>query len=175
MTNEPHHDARNDALQNALRPFTSSVETSLYIATTGAPDGEIAGCLVGFATQCSILPPRFLVCLSNENHTYRVAAHSNCLALHLLGEDEVDLASVFAEETGDSFDKFASCRWHRGETGAPILDDAASWVEGLILRRFDVGDHQASLLDPVDAGGRRTRVLTFQRAPSFRPGHPIPE
>ena len=163
------------SLPAALHPFTSSVEASLYVATTAAPDGETAGCLVEFATQCSILPTRFLVCISRENHTFTVASRSSCLALHLLREDQVELASLFAEETGDTVDKFGSVRWHRGKTGAPILDDCASWVEGRILGRFDVGDHEADLLDTVDGGGRRTQVLTYQHAPFFRAGHPIPE
>jgi flavin reductase (DIM6/NTAB) family NADH-FMN oxidoreductase RutF len=169
MTDEP------DALHRSLEAFTSCVETSLYVVTTAAPDGELAGCLVGFATQCSIIPPHFLVCLSAENHTYTVAARSNSLGVHLLGEDQVELASLFGEETGDSFDKFKRCRWHRGATGAPILDDCAAWFEGSVLGRFDVGDHEASLLRPVDAGGHRERVMTYQRSPSLRPGHPIPE
>lgn len=164
-----------DALQSTLHTFTSSVETSFYVVTTAASDGEVAGCLVGFATQCSILPPRFLVCLSKENHTYTVASRSSCLGIHLLGEQQIELASLFGEVTGDSVDKFRECRWHRGKTGAPILDDCASWVEGSILERFDVGDHEANLIGPVDGGGRRVRVMTYQNAPTLRPGHPIPE
>jgi flavin reductase (DIM6/NTAB) family NADH-FMN oxidoreductase RutF len=158
-----------------MEAFTSCLETSLYVVTTSASDGEMAGCLVGFATQCSVIPIRFLVCLSSENHTYEVAARSDALGIHLLEEDQVELASLFGEETGDSVDKFQHCRWHRGQTGAPILDDCAAWVEGSILERVDVGDHQANLIRPVDAGGHRARVMTYQRAPSFRPGHPIPE
>lgn len=164
-----------DPRQNAVDVFTSSVESSFYIVTTASPDGDIAGCLVGFVTQCSILPPRFLVCLSKENHTYTVAARSNCLGLHLVEERQSDLASLFGEKTGDSIDKFERCRWHRGETGAPILDDCASWFEGVILERFDVGDHEASLLRPDHTGGHRIRAMTYQRSPSLRPGHPIPE
>jgi flavin reductase (DIM6/NTAB) family NADH-FMN oxidoreductase RutF len=169
MTDEP------DALESSLDAFTSSVETSLYVVTTADPDGEMAGCLVGFATQCSMVPPRFLVCLSMENHTYRVAARSNCLGVHLLGEEQTELASLFAEQTGDSIDKFRRCHWHRGETGAPILDESAAWFEGHVLERVDLGDHQGNLIRPVDAGGRRARVMTYQRSPALRPGHPIPE
>jgi flavin reductase (DIM6/NTAB) family NADH-FMN oxidoreductase RutF len=163
------------ALQQSLEPFTSSVETALYVVTTAAPDGELAGCLVGFATQCSIIPPQFLVCLSRENHTYRVAARASCLATHLLEEGQIELESLFGEETGDSVDKFRRCRWHHGKTGAPILDDCAAWVEGVILERIDAGDHEANLLRPVDGGGHHARVTTYQRSPSLRPGHPIPE
>jgi flavin reductase (DIM6/NTAB) family NADH-FMN oxidoreductase RutF len=40
------------------------------------------------------------------------------------------------EKTGDAVPKFDRCRWHRGLTGVPILDDCAAWIEGSILSRF---------------------------------------
>jgi flavin reductase (DIM6/NTAB) family NADH-FMN oxidoreductase RutF len=164
-----------DDLRQALHPFRASVDNSLYVVTTAAPDGEMAGCLVDFATQCSIVPTRFIVCLSKANRTYSVAARSNHLGVHLLEEDQIELASLFGEQTGDSVDKFQRCRWHAGTTGTPVLDDCASWIEGAVLQRFDVGDHEANLIRPVAAGGHRVRVMTYQRSPSFRPGHPIRE
>src|SRR4051812_6447433 len=58
-------------------------------------DGKRAGCLVGFATQCSIDPVRYLVCLSHKNHTYRVAQQGvQRLAVHLLEPDQTDLAAL---------------------------------------------------------------------------------
>ena len=45
---------------NAL---ASELDYPMFVVTTAA-GGAPAGCLVGFATQCSIDPPRFLVCLS---------------------------------------------------------------------------------------------------------------
>ncbi|MHB1539220.1 MAG: flavin reductase [Solirubrobacteraceae bacterium] len=49
---------------------------------TAAADGERSGCLVGFATQCSIEPRRFLVCISVLNRTFEIAQRSNALAVH---------------------------------------------------------------------------------------------
>ena len=40
-----------------------------YVVTTRVDD-ESAGCLVGFTSQVSSGPPRFLVGLSIRNHTY---------------------------------------------------------------------------------------------------------
>ncbi len=159
--------------EQASAAFTSRVEYSLLVVTTGGPDGETSGCLAGFVTQCSIEPPRFLVCVSKVNHTFFVAERSGGLVLHLLGQDQVELAALFGETTGDTVDKFERCRWHPGRTGAPVLDECAAWVEGAIMRHFPAGDHEAFLMRPVDGGaGPHDRVLTFQNAPSLRPGHP---
>jgi flavin reductase (DIM6/NTAB) family NADH-FMN oxidoreductase RutF len=55
----------------------------MFIVTT-AYDGHAAGCLVGFATQTSIDPPRFLVGLSDMNRTHRVALKAPRLVVHVL-------------------------------------------------------------------------------------------
>ncbi len=156
--------------------LTSRVEQSLFVVTASEPGGDPTGCLVGFTTQCSIDPPRFIVCISKVNHTYDAAHRAEGIGLHLLGEDQIDLASLFGEQTGDRIDKFERCRWRRGLTGAPILEDCAAWMEGSVLARYDVGDHEAAVLCPVDGGGgAHERPLTYQRLPSLDPGHPASE
>ncbi len=162
-----------DAVHAAMGAFTSTVDYPLYIVTVGAPGGEKSGCLAGFVTQCSIVPPRFLVCISKLNHTFTVGEDSPGLALHLLGRGQTGLASVFAEETGDRVDKFEQCRWHPGHSGAPILDECAVWLDGSVLERRSVGDHEAFLVRPIDGGrGDHDGLLTYREAPDFTPGHP---
>ena len=95
------------------------------------------------------------------------------MGLHLLGEDQVDLARLFGEETGDLVDKFASVDWRLGPTGAPLLVDAAVSMEGQILGHFSVGDHEAFLMRGVRAvAGRHPGLLTFRNGPPLQPGHP---
>jgi flavin reductase (DIM6/NTAB) family NADH-FMN oxidoreductase RutF len=156
-----------------LEAFLDRVDYPLYVVTVRAPDAEMSGCLAGFVTQCSIDPPNFLVCLSKVNHTLRVAEHSPGMALHLLGEDQADLARLFGEETGDRLDKFASVDWRLGSTGAPLLVDTAVSIEGHVLAHFPVGDHEAFLMRAVRAvpGGHRG-ILTYRTTPPLQPGHP---
>ena len=158
-----------------MAAFSERVEFSLFVVTTGNRGGEMSGCLAGFVTRCSIGPPRFLVCISKVNHTYFVAERSDSLVIHLLGREQLALASLFGEQTGDVVAKFEQCRWHRGSLGAPVLDDCAAWVEGTIMDRYGVGDHQAVLMRPVDGGaGGQEGILTIRDAPSLQAGHPTP-
>ena len=99
------------------------------LVATAAAGGERAGCLVGFATQCSIDPPRFLVCLSKANRTYRVACDADAIAVHFVPVEAAALAALFGEETGDSVDKFTRCRWRPGP-GGPVLEDCRQWYAG---------------------------------------------
>src|SRR5580692_6874769 len=81
------------------------------VIVTAAADGERSGCLVGFHTQCSIDPLHYLVCISEVNHTAKVAARAPALGVHFLAEDDRELAGLFGEQTGDGVDKFAECEW----------------------------------------------------------------
>ncbi len=114
-------------------PFLDRVDYLSYVVTVRSPDAEMSGCLAGFVTQCSIDPPNFLVCISKVNHTLAVAQHSSDMGLHQLGADQVDLARLFGEETGDLVDKFASVDWRLGSTAAPVLVESAASMEGQIL------------------------------------------
>ena len=152
--------------------LTQAVNFPLYVVTA-AGDGEVSGCLVGFATQSSIEPVRFLICISKVNHTFGVAERSASLALHLLGSDQGAMASLFGETTGDTTDKFEKVAWSPGVTGAPVLAECAAWIEGSILSHHSAGDHEAFLVS-VEDGGRGTHdgQWTLKDATDFEPGHP---
>ncbi|HVX21442.1 MAG TPA: flavin reductase family protein [Acidimicrobiales bacterium] len=160
------------AAATAIDGLVGRVDYPLYVVTAADGD-EASGCLAGFVTQCSIQPPRLLVCISKQNHTYRVAERATSLAVHLLGQDQRDLASLFGEQSGDVADKLGQVRWAVGTTGAPVLADCAAWVEGRVLWRVSAGDHEAFLMT-TDAGGSGSHPgqLTLRTAGTLRPGHP---
>lgn len=142
------------------------------VVVTASAAGERAGCLVGFAAQCSIGPPRFMIWLSKRNHTFRVAEQASVLAVHVLSSHDIGLAELFGGQTGDEVDKFAACRWRPGPGGAPILLDCTRWFAGEVLERVDTGDHVGFLLAPFEAeGGSWSSQLGFQRARAIDPGH----
>src|SRR4051794_35206199 len=85
----------------------------MFVVATRAED-QLAGCLVGFTSQVSIKPSRFLAGLSKKNHTYRVALGASHLAVHLLPREQRAIARLFGSETGDRTNKFDRCAWHLG-------------------------------------------------------------
>jgi len=153
--------------------LVAELDYPMYIVTAAA-DGERAGCLVGFGTQTSIHPERFLVCISVKNHTLPVAEKASLLAVHVPSEEPAEqrLAELFGSETGDKTDKFAHCAWHRGPGDVPILDAAAAWFSGPILSRTPLGDHVGFLIEP-DTGEcpDLIDVITFRDVQHLEPGH----
>jgi flavin reductase (DIM6/NTAB) family NADH-FMN oxidoreductase RutF len=161
------------AALEAFRRLIAGIDYPMYIVTTAA-GGQRAGCLVGFATQCSIDPARMLVCLSVRNHTFRVAQRAEVLAVHFLSGRHLELAKLFGEETGDDVDKFSRCEWAPGPDGVPIVAGVKGWVVGRVLATLDAGDHTVFVLEPLagQAGDEITEPqLSFQQVRGFRPGH----
>jgi flavin reductase (DIM6/NTAB) family NADH-FMN oxidoreductase RutF len=158
----------------ATSEFTKLVgqlDYSLFIVTT-ATRSERAGCLIGFASQVSIRPPRFLAGLSVKNRTYRVAREASVLVVHFVPQEAAELAELFGGQTGDDVDKFTRCAWHEGPEGAPVLDELENWFAGRIIERIDFGDHWGFLLEPIEGQASRSEEpLTFRRAKWIEPGH----
>jgi flavin reductase (DIM6/NTAB) family NADH-FMN oxidoreductase RutF len=158
--------------EQLFNELTGEIDYSMLVVTTSAA-GRLAGCLVGFATQCSIDPPRFLVCISAKNRTLRVAEQSEALLVHFVQASAESLVELFGGETGDEIDKFARCRWHAGPRGLPVLDDCPHWFAGEIRERLVLGDHRGFVLEPF-AAERRGDVepFCFHRAKRLQAGHP---
>jgi flavin reductase (DIM6/NTAB) family NADH-FMN oxidoreductase RutF len=160
-----------DSLQETFTKLTTGLDYPMLVVTA-CDGGAPAGCLVGFSTQCSMNPPRYLVCLSDKNRTQRVASMADVLAVHFLSADAIDLARLFGEQTTDEDDTFSRCPWHRGPSEAPILDDCARWLVGRILQREPLGDHVGFLLEPIAARHEEGEEgLSFQRVKDLDPGH----
>lgn len=143
------------------------------LIVTAADDDGPSGCLISFASPCSIDPPRYLVMLSVANHTFDVASRTDALAVHVLGREDMDLAARFGELTGDCVDKFADLAWSPGPRGAPIIEGGQAWMVGSIEQRIDLGDHTGFVIAPVASGVRaQGPPLRFLDIRKLEPGHP---
>ena len=154
----------------AFERLTVRLNYPLFVVTAAAGETR-EGCLIGFGTQTSVHPGRFLACLSRKNRTHRLAQDADALAVHLLPRERTDLAELFGGETGDEIDKFAECEWAPGPRGLPILAGCPSWFAGAILARHDLGDHEGYLLDPIEARYEPGELLYFQDVKDIEPGH----
>jgi flavin reductase (DIM6/NTAB) family NADH-FMN oxidoreductase RutF len=156
----------------------ASIDPPMYVVTARSGDGEPVGCLVGFASQVSIRPPRFAVLISRLNHTFDAAMAAEHLVVHVLRDDDGDLAVRFGGETADDLpdggvDKFEGLPVVDGPGGAPVIE-TLDWFGGRVFARFDCGDHVAVVLDPEDGVARHTDRPAYglQDALGMEPGHP---
>lgn len=159
----------------AFEAIVADVDSPVYVVTT-AVGTELGGCLVGFASQCSIEPPRFGVFLSKLNHTYGLAQAAATLVVHLLRDGDGELARHFGAETGDKVDKCADIEWRAGPDGCPVIT-RCDWFAGSVVDRIDTGDHVAFVLAPWGGDCMRPgiRQLGYGQISDIEAGHPIPE
>ncbi len=159
------------SLDSDFAQLVSQLDYSLFVVTVAQGD-ERAGCLIGFASQVSIHPSRFLACLSVKNRTCRLARHAASLIVHLVPQQADELAQLFGGETGDEVDKFARCDWTPGPGGAPVVAGLVNWFSGRVLEQADFGDHVGFLLEPVEIHhGQSQEPFTFRRGRWIDPGH----
>jgi flavin reductase (DIM6/NTAB) family NADH-FMN oxidoreductase RutF len=157
----------------AFNAVAGDLDYPMFIVTA-ASSRERDGCLVGFGTQCSIDPSRFLACISVTNRTFQIAEESDTLVVHVVPEDADDLVELFGGETGDEVDKLAQVEWSEGPDGTPVLARCPNWFAGSVLQRMRLGDHVGFLLEPIDGshGAPGQRAFPFSRAKQVEPGHP---
>lgn len=154
--------------------IAATLDTPMVIVTARA-GGEMDGCLVGFATQCSIDPVHYLVCLSTANRTYEIARRASTLVVHVLHDDERDrsLARLFGEQTGRKVDKLAACNWEPGPNGVPVIK-SCDWFGGPIVSRVNLGDHVGFAIDVQCGRAVRTaeRYLGLADVRDLEAGNP---
>jgi flavin reductase (DIM6/NTAB) family NADH-FMN oxidoreductase RutF len=164
-------DRQVSGVEEAFDELVGDLDYPMLIVTAASGD-ERGGCLVGFATQASISPSRFIVCLSKRNLTCRIASRAEHLAVHVVPADATELAELFGGDTGDEVDKFSRTEWQPGPGGTPLLDGCRNRFVGRVLERRPYGDHVAFVLEPVLAEHpEAVRALPFRRAKRIDPGH----
>lgn len=159
--------------ERAYGRLVSHLDYPMFVVTVSSEVGR-AGCLIGFATQCSMRPPRWYIGISKVNRTFDIAATARLVVVHALGPGDMALARLFGEETGDDVDKFSRCKWHTGPDGqSVVLTDCPRWFAGEIVDRIEPGDHLGLVLAPVAAECKdHGPQLGFQAVRDFHPGHP---
>lgn len=150
------------------------------LAVAAAHAGERDACLVGFATQISIDPWRYLVGLSHRNRTFDLAAASSHLAVHFLSDDQHELARVLGSTSAHDDpekERFLADLWDDAddtgdETAVSRLAPCRSWFVGRVVARHPCGDHWAFVLEPVAWSGAdpRFRQLDYQQVRDLEAG-----
>jgi flavin reductase (DIM6/NTAB) family NADH-FMN oxidoreductase RutF len=135
----------------ALRPFPVAVTTHL--------EGRDNG-LISLSAGCGGIIPeamRVLVSLTKHNLTHDMVLASGVLSIHLLSSEpallptSLEIMRELGGKSGRDGDKMAQFRTKPGVTGAPILLDALSYVEGRVVGTLDATENTTFLADVVAA------------------------
>jgi flavin reductase (DIM6/NTAB) family NADH-FMN oxidoreductase RutF len=133
-----------------INQLLRSIDRELWVVTA-AFEGQTGGLVATFVSPISIVPelPRMAVAIDKQHHTWNLIEASGSFAVHLLSQEQFDLAWHFGSQSGHEVDKFGPLEWAPGETGSPILKAAAGWLECRIEARLDTGDRTMYLAEVV--------------------------
>jgi flavin reductase (DIM6/NTAB) family NADH-FMN oxidoreductase RutF len=152
-----------DYTLSGLRPFP--------VAVTTVDDGRANGLISLSAGAAAIVPeaPRVTISLTKYNLTHDMVTSSGVFAMHLLAatpdpalERSLAIIMELGGRSGRDGDKLAPFATKPGVTGAPILLDALSYVEGRVVGSLDADESTIFLADVVAAErfgtGERLRI-----------------
>jgi flavin reductase (DIM6/NTAB) family NADH-FMN oxidoreductase RutF len=150
----------------------AKLAAGVSVVTAPGEDGPL-GMTVSAVTSLSARPPLLLACLRDGSRTLAAVRAHRAFAVHLLREEQQDLATRFATPTTTADERFAGTDL-RHVLGVPVLAGALAWSVCLTedVRRY--GDHHLVVgrIAAVHVGGgrpllwhdRRFRALT-ERVP----------
>ncbi|MGW0187599.1 flavin reductase family protein [Streptomyces sp. NPDC003362] len=133
----------------------AKLAAGVSVVTARGADGPL-GMTVSAVTSLSARPPLLLACLRDGSRTLAAIRAHGAFAVHLLREDQHELATRFAGPTTTAGQRFAGTGT-RQVLGVPVLAGALAWSVCLLtdVRRY--GDHQLVVgqLAAVHVGGGR--------------------
>ena len=117
----------------------------VYVLTTKVKD-KYSAATVTWVSQASFDPPMISVCLKRNSGAYSLVKEKKEFILHMLSEEQKDVASNFFTSTELEDDKL------NGEAfklidGLPVLNVAPSYVHCSVLEILEIGDHPLFLCE----------------------------
>ena len=117
----------------------------VYVLTTKVED-KYSAATVTWVSQASFDPPMISVCLKRNSVAYSLVKEKKEFILHMLSEEQKDVASNFFSSTELEGDKL------NGETfklidDLPVLNVAPSYVHCSVLEILENGDHPLFLCE----------------------------
>ncbi len=131
----------------SLRNITYGV----YVMTVKSGN-DYAAAMVTWVSQASLNPPKIMLGLKRESKTTELVKETQMFVLNILGENQKPMAKAFLKHANVDGTKLNGYTFYTGETGAPILSDAPSFLECKIKNIVEGPDHDVVVAEVVNAG-----------------------
>lgn len=112
----------------------------VYVIGVSCKDNDNAF-TAAWVMQVSFRPLLLALSIHPDHSSYRMLIQSKAFSVNVLPAGRIDLADRFGRPAAKE-DKLAGVAWHRGKTGAPLLDEAVACFECEFSHECTAGDHQ---------------------------------
>jgi flavin reductase (DIM6/NTAB) family NADH-FMN oxidoreductase RutF len=122
-----------------FRDALGQFPTGVVVATARTAAGQLIGMTMSSFNSVSLDPPLILFSVLRRARGFAVWQTVERYAINVLNEEQEQISNQFARATGDKWDGISPLT---GETGVPMLPNAAVVFECQAHARFDGGDHE---------------------------------
>ena len=131
--------------QQSLRMLSYGV----YILSS-VNEGEYCVSTITWVSQASFEPPMISVCIKRDSTSYEIVKKRGEFILHLLGDNQKELASTFFKPTIFENEKLNGQEFSL-ENNLPLLKDIPAYIQCKVVEILENGDHPLFLAEVVDA------------------------
>lgn len=141
-----------------LRRVFGLFATGVTVVTAVHPGPEPVGITANSFTSVSLDPPLILWCLANRSSSLAAFELGAPFAIHILAENQADIALHFARPGRN---KFEVDDWWRSHPEPPTLDGALARIACRVSQLYPGGDHTIIVGAIEDCSSRSAPPLAF--------------
>ncbi len=102
---------------------------------------EMTAMTAAWVSQVSEHPPCVAVAVRDDRYTHSVILESATFSLSILRDDQVNVATHFAETSGEYHEKLHGIPYGLSPGGSPVLLDCLAYLDCKVLDTARAGDH----------------------------------
>ncbi|MCK4741603.1 MAG: flavin reductase family protein [Anaerolineales bacterium] len=125
-----------------------------FYAITSRSGDDVNAMVANWVMQTSFSPRQVALGLEKVSYTYGLIEKGGVFAINIFLKDGADALKPFMKGRSKNPDKMKDIQYSEGpETGSPILESAAAYLEYRVVRIVDTGgDHDTVIGEVVAAG-----------------------
>ena len=132
-----------------------TIPYGFYVTGVVGADGEANGFTTCWVSQVSFDPQQVVVAVGKDQHTHDLMEQGGVFSLNFLDTEQEEVARRFTEPLEPENGTVGGYAYTKGETGAPLFEDAFAHLECRVVNSMEAGDHTVYLGEVVSASLRR--------------------
>ena len=132
-----------------------------FYAISSRDDQEVNIMVATWVMQSSFEPRLVTLALQKTAYSYDLVERGKVFAINIFRVEDADVIKSFTKSRKKNPDKLEDADFTPGpETGCPILEEAAAYMECKVVKIVDIGgDHDLIVGEVVGAGVRKPGVI----------------
>jgi flavin reductase (DIM6/NTAB) family NADH-FMN oxidoreductase RutF len=102
-------------------------------------------------TSLSLDPPLVLICVDKNTRTHQYLLETDVWAVNILAGNQEKVSRIFAMKDYNEERTMVDTPYHRGTTGAPLIDGCLAYLECRTYAQYEGGDHTIFVGEIQDA------------------------